>query len=607
MGYQMRVHQDGCTVAWTLLLSLAMIAGALRYDKLAFYAHAVAGWMIVFLTYFFVLYDLIPDGFNVANPKDWKMYVHGVLGTMLLGFVAFQAALGMVLRMLQQTRKPAIDRIILLRRIHMFFGYFLAIIYKFIICYAWRWDPHTMYGVVGWEVIWIIAYILIKVFMPKIEHKVTDVQTENYVCPEITTMTEINRITDKYVLFAGYIYDARELERVHPGGYKVIEFVLGREVDRFIYGMYSAELYPNIPAYSHSAYCMQLVGNPIAKLITPPTYSGFLSEVTIGKIKYVHCMSEATQIYSIGVCQKYKSLKYLGYKDLRQLGQYHSFSIEDKVTRMYTVLNFLNASNIKRMNKILKLSTDSTLKKLEPRLTETRARSETELVRLANEVGTQEALLIQKEEKLEEEEEYLPLMLKIYPGGKLTTLIKSTDFMNIHAQISIPRGRGLDLDTAHPGRIVIVTGGTGLFPFSDLIDLLFKTQIIEEGHKLTRQLLTADPLLQHKPFEKWFFVFLIAVAAPEDIHPITFDQLVKLSLNQSKIKIVIRVSKNADKLKKNAGNIEFVTEYFNKRTIFEVEKKGFSKVWICGPPKLNFDTTKTLVDHGYTQKHYQII
>jgi len=29
-------------------------------------------------------------------------------------------------------------------------------------------------------------------------------------------------VTDNYVIFANYIYDARKLEEVHPGGYRVI-------------------------------------------------------------------------------------------------------------------------------------------------------------------------------------------------------------------------------------------------------------------------------------------------------------------------------------------------------------------------------------------------
>ncbi|MCB0370055.1 MAG: hypothetical protein KDD45_11685 [Bdellovibrionales bacterium] len=65
-------------------------------------------------------------------------------------------------------------------------------------------------------------------------------------------------------------------------------------------------------------------------------------------------------------------------------------------------------------------------------------------------------------------------MLKIYEDGKLTSELKASNFLHVSVKVSIPIGQGLELETARPGRIVIVAGGTGLFPFSDLIDLLFK-------------------------------------------------------------------------------------------------------------------------------------
>ena len=50
--------------------------------------------------------------------------------------------------------------------------------------------------------------------------------------------------------------------------------------------------------------------------------------------------------------------------------------------------------------------------------------------------------------------------------------------------ISQPRGLGLSLDCITSNKIVLFAGGTGLFPFSDFIDMLYKTKLIEEGHPL---------------------------------------------------------------------------------------------------------------------------
>ena len=101
------------------------------------------------------------------------------------------------------------------------------------------------------------------------------------------------------------------------------------------------------------------MGNPIAKLITPPTYDGFEYDVSQMQIQYSSCVAKKTQIYHIGLTQRFKPLKYLGYSDLRQLGQYYTFSTVNGITRLYTSVNFLHTANIYRMNELLKVQRDS--------------------------------------------------------------------------------------------------------------------------------------------------------------------------------------------------------------------------------------------------------
>lgn len=77
--------------------------------------------------------------------------------------------------------------------------------------------------------------------------------------------------------------------------------------------------------------------------------------------------------------------------------------------------------------------------------------------------------------------QYLPIMIKIYNNGKFTKRLEKMNLAKVRLQLSRPKGLGLELDVTKPGRIVIVAGGTGLFPFSDLIDLLFKDLYLEEN------------------------------------------------------------------------------------------------------------------------------
>lgn len=141
-----------------------------------------------------------------------------------------------------------------------------------------------------------------------------------------------------------------------------------------------------------------------------------------------------------------------------------------------------------------------------------KANVETELPKLMiedNKAALKQRLREDKEEV--QSDSYIPVMLKVYSTGKLTKGLKSVDFVNTPVQISIPRGRGVDLENTPPGRIIIVAGGTGLFPFSDLIDLLYKSQLIAEGHPRSKELIRHDPVLELQPFARFFFVFLIAI------------------------------------------------------------------------------------------------
>ena len=198
------------------------------------------------------------------------------------------------------------------------------------------------------------------------------------------------------------------------------------------------------------------------------------------------------------------------------------------------------------------------------------------------------------------------MMMQIYKDGKLTADLKKKNFVGVNVKFSSTRGLGLELETTNPGRIIVLAGGTGLFPFSDLIDLLYKDYMIRKNHKMSRELLAADPVLEQRPFERNTFVFLIAIAEPEDVHPITLGQLIQLSEQEDKVKVVLRVSKNRDQLR-DTGKIEFTREYFNKRIVSEAAVKGLSRVWICGPPKMSSESASALVENGFTNKQYLLI
>jgi len=53
------------------------------------------------------------------------------------------------------------------------------------------------------------------------------------------------------------------------------------------------------------------------------------------------------------------------------------------------------------------------------------------------------------------------------------------------------------LQYAHlkPGKVIIVAGGTGIYPFSDLIDLLYKDQLAKDNPELKNIINSLSPIL----------------------------------------------------------------------------------------------------------------
>ncbi len=139
-------------------------------------------------------------------------------------------------------------------------------------------------------------------------------------------------------------------------------------------------------------------------------------------------------------------------------------------------------------------------------------------------------------------------MLKVYEGGKFTSQLLNNKLGKTDFELSLQKGLGLELETTNPGKIIVVAGGTGLFPFSDLIDLLFKDAFIKNNstnNRVADSIYSISAILKRKPFDGFSFTFLIAVNYPEDIHPITMAQLSYISNYSDKIKIVLRVNRDA--------------------------------------------------------------
>jgi hypothetical protein len=108
--------------------------------------------------------------------------------------------------------------------------------------------------------------------------------------------------------------------------------------------------------------------------------------------------------------------------------------------------------------------------------------------------------------------------------------------------LSEPQGEGLQLSSAKPGKIIIVAGGTGIYPFSDLIDLLFKELLIRMRPACTEQIFRLSPILKVKSFDMFSFKLFLAIRSLADVHPITLQQLLFLSNHHQRFALTVKIS-----------------------------------------------------------------
>jgi|688.fasta_scaffold411967_1 hypothetical protein len=75
------------------------------------------------------------------------------------------------------------------------------------------------------------------------------------------------------------------------------------------------------------------------------------------------------------------------------------------------------------------------------------------------------------------------------------------------------------------GKIVMFAGGTGLHPFCDLIDLIYKEFLVSQNI-FTDVIIKSNPIIAKNSFLKKFnFTLYLSVQNTDDIHEITAFQL----------------------------------------------------------------------------------
>ena len=102
----------------------------------------------------------------------------------------------------------------------------------------------------------------------------------------------------------------------------------------------------------------------------------------------------------------------------------------------------------------------------------------------------------------------IPIMFKVYNGGTLPNMVVDGKLKKMI--LSPPKGFGLGFGEVKEGTILIMAGGTGVFPFSDLIDLLYKDYLVKCNSTFKQEIFIRNPILKNSPFDPFSFKFCIA-------------------------------------------------------------------------------------------------
>lgn len=196
----------------------------------------------------------------------------------------------------------------------------------------------------------------------------------------------------------------------------------------------------------------------------------------------------------------------------------------------------------------------------------------------------------------------MPILFKRYPGGKLTDALVKGPVNQL--LLSCPKGEGLQFKSLRAGRIILVAGGTGIYPFCDLIDLLFKDQLARENPQVMREVRELSPILNGNPFSAFSFHLMAAFNSLDDVHLITLHQIAFLS-SRRVLTLTLKVKDSvAGELFTNA---KFISGSFEGEIEKELKSGPISRIFICGPPRMNENLSKFLRELNKTTEDYLIL
>ncbi|CAD8194973.1 unnamed protein product [Paramecium pentaurelia] len=380
----------------------------------------------------------------------------------------------------------------------------------------------------------------------------------------------VKKSSKLWCIYKNQVVDLSQM--IHPGGNYIWKLIQGQDVTRYILGAYTLDSL-NIQPYKHSIYTLKILEQYITGIQINQNLEFFINKDNRRVIKQLN------ETWKLNTISPYTDqIAYFGF--VNEKYQFKNTLSGLQTFGLYFLIKSIENTSISTRQYTMVLS-----------MTQQRIKYRKDLSEIFKKILSLQTL--QKE--IPKEEEYLfelPLIIKRYQSKNGFSSFIHNDNRNGSYSIEGPYGNNIFIENGN--HIVCIAGGTGLFPFLDILEYQLKLTYHNILIKQFGQ--DAVQIINPRLIKNFKITLFLAINSADDLigKDIYFTLLsLQSQLDTPNFKMIV---KGNFKLKE----CEIITQRFNTQVFktFINDLNAVSNFFICGPPIMNFTTEKILRDEG---------
>ncbi|CAK92366.1 unnamed protein product (macronuclear) [Paramecium tetraurelia] len=375
-----------------------------------------------------------------------------------------------------------------------------------------------------------------------------------------------------WCIFHNQIIDLSQM--IHPGGNYIWKLIQGQDITKYVLGAYPLPQLKLKP-YAHTVYAFKALSKYKTGVQVNQDLELFYDKTTqrpIKKLKAIWTLTSVNPFTELIAKFEFTNPQFqvkTVFNGLDTFGAYFIIKSDDNNEihqRQYTMVLSMTNQRVKYRKDILELY--KRILNLQP---------------------------IQKEiPKLEEIEDQLPLIIKKYEAKNGFSNFLHEDNRQGQYIIEGPFGNSIQLE--NNTNLIFIAGGTGLFPFLDILDYQLRVSYIHILKMKLGQEAANLIDLGIKEIKNFTITMFLAVNSIDDLigRDIYFALLsLQQYLDSPNFKLIV---KGNFKLKE----CPVVETRFTQQTFMNhiTDMQGQSTYFICGPPKMNVEVEQILREMG---------